>query len=433
MKNRRRFLEGMNDIDNELLMRAEESEIVNKKSGSRMKWIIIAAVICLVLVISLTVAIFSIREGLKNGSDTNIGSDLEDVLQVPISDVYWSDTREKNTNTVKWNLSETAIVFPWSERESYEKYTSMVMDGEEYNSRSSYYGEGIHSNQIGKKLADAECSGYDMYEDDTHTEKCEVFEIVGVDSQRIVAVKYEDDNAYYAFIKKEHQAPKTLGELIGALNLTENIKLNSFYCDENQDHKDEHYALSNESSDTLWDILKECSGAPICSDEDYRNSYNSATKLSFAITSSTIGVYNLSFAFTEDGYLRTNIEDYGYIYNIGKETVSKITDLAMKNKLVILIPEKQYLVGTITEIGEDYIKVDDSVMMKNPEQGIEFTVYANKRNKLSAFIKVEHFKVGETVRVEHSYLLKDSYTEIKNAVDIHECKITSGGQVLIPE
>jgi hypothetical protein len=308
----------------------------------------------------------------------------------------------------------------------------MVMDGEKYNSRSSYYGEGIHSNQIGKKLADAECSGYDMYEDDTHTAKCEVFEIVGVDKERIVAVKYEGYDGYYAFMKDEYQAPKTLGELVDALNLTENIKLNSFYCDENQDHKDEHYALSNENSDAIWNILKECSGAPICPDEDYRNSYNSTTKVSFAITSSTLGVYNLSFSFTEDGYLRTNIENYGYIYNVGADAVNKIADVALKNKLVILIPEKQYLVGTVTEIGEDYIKVDDSVMMKNPDEGIEFTVYATNMN-IRRYIISGYLKVGDTVSIEHGYLPKGEYTEIRNAVDLYECRITSGGQVLIPE
>ena len=431
MKNRRRFLERMSEIDDELLIRAEDGTAVNKSKRSYIKWVIIAAATLVVLTASLTAVILGVKDSSQGGA--NVGSDMEDVLQVPISDVYWSDTREKNTNTVKWNLSETAIVFPWSERESYEKYTSMVMDGEKYNSRSSYYGEEIHSNQIGKKLADAECSGYDMYEDDTHTAKCEVFEIVGVDKERIVAVKYEGYDGYYAFMKDEYQAPKTLGELIDALNLTENIKLNSFYCDENQDHKDEHYALSNENSDAIWNILKECSGAPICSDEDYRKSYNSTTKVSFAITSSTLGVYNLSFSFTEDGYLRTNIENYGYIYNVGADAVNKIADVALKNKLVILIPEKQYLVGTVTEIGEDYIKVDDSVMMKNPEEGIEFTVYANRRNKLGSFIKVDYFKAGDTVRVEHSYLPKDSYTEIKDSLSINECIITDNGQVLIPE
>ena len=425
MKKNRRFLERMSEIDGDLLLRAEESEIVKNKRSSYRKTVILAAALA-VCAIFLTVGIFHINEANKNTNDT------EDILQVPISDVYWVDTREHNGN--KSAMSElSAIVFPWSELEAYEKYTSMLINGEKYSARSSYYGGEVFANQIGKKLADAECSGYDVYDDKTYTTSCEAFEIIGVDSNRIVAVRYNGYDGYYAFIKDEHQAPATLGELIDALNLTENIKLNSLYCDCDNDGNDENYALSIESSAELWNIIKKYASAPICSDEAYRDSYNSNKKISFSLNSSTLGAYNLSFAFTESGYLRTNIENYGYIYNISKEAVEEIVDFAIKNRLAILFPEKQYIVGTITEVGEDYIKVDDSIMMKNPDEGIEFTVCTNSRNKLKWLIKIKEFKVGDTVRIEHSYLLKESYTKIEDAVRIDKCKIVSGGQIIIPE
>ena len=71
-------------------------------------------------------------------------------------------------------------------------------------------------------------------------------------------------------------------------------------------------------------------------------------------------------------------------------------------------------------------------MMKNPEDGIEFTVYATNMN-IRRYIISGYLKVGDTVSIEHGYLLKDSYTEIRNARDLNECRITSNGQVLIPE
>ena len=88
--------------------------------------------------------------------------------------------------------------------------------------------------------------------------------------------------------------------------------------------------------------------------------------------------------------------------------------------------------GTVTEIGENYIKVDDSILMKNAAEGIEFTVYAEHMN-IRRYIISGYLKVGDTVSVEHGYLPKESYTEIRNATNLEECVITSGGEVLIPE
>ena len=427
MKNSRRFLERMSEIDDELIIRAEACSIENKKSRARMKWVIIAAVLGLVLATSLTVAILSIKEGSKNGNES------EDVLQVPISDVYWVDTRERNN---KEHLIENcAIVWPWNCRDVYNQYTEVSIDGKMYRSRSSYYGGEIFANQIGKKIADAEAKGYDELgslnanKEIYHMKKCEVFEIIGVDSNRILAVKYEGYDGYYAFMNEERKSPETFGRLIDSLDLTNNIKLNSFYCDENRDHISEHYALSNEISTELWEILNGCADAPISaniSDNDWEN------KISFAIDSNTLGVYNLSFSIYDGGYLSTNIENYQYIYNIGTDAANRIIELAMKNKLAVTLSEKQYLVGTVTEIGEDYIKINDSTLMKNPEEGIEFTVYATNMN-IRRYIISGYLNVGDTVRVTHGYLLKDNYTEIKNAVDLEECIIVSSGDVLIPE
>lgn len=419
MKKERRFLERMSEIDDELITRADELVVVNSKRNFHKKLVIIAAAILAVCTVSATVTALYVRN--KN---SHVDCDcIDDVIEVPISDVFWIDKREKNDN--KLMTESSALVFPWNEREAYEKYTELVINGEKYSARSSYYGEEIFANQIGKKLADAECSGYDNYDEKKYTESCEVFEIIGVDSERFVAIKYNNYDGYYPFIKEKHVAPSTLGALIDTLNLTKNIRLNDFY-----DGNNAHYALSNENSDALWNIIKEYSSAPIVSEKVYHNSSN---ELSFAIYSNALGAYNLSFSFSKDGYLKTNIENYGYAYDIGTEGVAKIIDFARKNRLAILVPQTQYLVGIITEIGEDYIKVDDSVMMKNSDEGIEFTVYSNRRNKLSTYIKFNLFKVGDAVSIEHSYLAKEGYTQVNNAVKISKCAITVDGDVLIPE
>ncbi|MBE6533875.1 MAG: hypothetical protein E7678_02765 [Ruminococcaceae bacterium] len=424
MKNSRRFLERMNEINDEFLMRAEDA-VENKKRRSYIKWVIIAAAVCAIAAISLTVMILNSKE------DSN--SDSDDVLEVPISDVYWVDTRERNN--LQAQQEQSAIVWPWNCRAIYSQYTEITLNGSKYRSRSSYYGGEIFANQIGEKICKTEAKGYDEHssfvnhKDVYYTMQSEVFEIVGVDSRRIVAVKYDGYDGYYAFLNDTYQVPSTFGELIEALDLTNNIKLNSFYYDFNGDRKDEHYALNNEKSAELWKILQRYEKAPAVAENVSAWSEN---RISFSLNSNTLGVYNLSFTFKEDGHLVTNIENYGYTYNLGKDAVKEIVDFAVENRLAITLPEKQYLVGTVTEIGEDYIKVDDSVVMKNSNDGIEFTVYATNMN-IRRYIISGYLKVGDTVSVEHGYLLKENYTEIKNAVDLNECIITSNGNVLIPE
>ena len=421
MKNSKRFLERMNELDDDILNQAENTK---KNRGHFLKIGIIAAAIGFIVVIALLVAIPSIKNAWKNH---DVGE--EQFLQVPISDVYWVDTRKRNDN--EYLMEQGAIVWPWNCRDVYNQYTEITLNDNPYRARSSYYGGEVYADQIGKKLLSTDCAGFDMYKDEKYSIKCDVFEITGVDSERIVAVKYEGYDGYYAFIKDAYQAPNTLGGLIDSLDLSNNVKLNSFYYDEKNDGNDveEHYALSDSKSAELWNIIKKYADAPKASQELFSGTEE---RIGFAINSSTLGVYNLSFAFNSDGYLTTNIENYGYVYNVGKEAYGEILEFALKNKQLVIIPEKQYLVGSVTEIGEDYIKVDDSIFMKDPDDGIEFTVYATNMN-IRRYIISGYLKVGDTVCVEHSFLPKAHYTEIKNARDLDKCVITTGGDIVISE
>ena len=421
MKNSKRFLERMNELDDDVLKQAENC---SKRRGSFFKIGVIAAVVALIAVIAILIAIPSIKKAFENNDNGE-----EDLDQVLITEVYWVDTRKRNDSG--YLTEQGTIEWPWNCRDVYNQYTEITLNGEMYRARSSYYGGEVYANKIGKKLLNTDCTGFDLSKDEKHSIKCEVFEILGVDSERIVAVRYDGYDGYYAFIKEAYQAPNTLGELIDSLDLTNNVKLNSFYYDEKADGNDveEHYALSDKKSAELWNIVKKYADAPKASQELFSGTKE---RIGFAINSSTLGVYNLSFAFNSDGYLTTNIENYGYVYNVGKEAYGEILEFALKNKQLVIIPEKQYLVGTVTEIGEDYIKVDDSIFMKDPDDGIEFTVYATNMN-IRRYIISGYLKVGDTVCVEHSFLPKAHYTEIKNARDLDKCVITTEGDIVIPE
>ena len=349
-------------------------------------------------------------------------------MSAPIDETVWDDTRERNDKN--YLNSEGGIVWPWECRAVYDRYTVVRVNVIRYFAQSSYYGIPIKPDFIGEKIGDYICEGYDDISGESHTIDCSVYSINNVDRYHVVAVKYEGYDEYYPFkcdVGTAVPIPGTLGVLIDKLNLTDNVKLNDFYYE--QKDGDVHYALSDEHSEAIWNMILKYADAK--TNLEYEEKWNRKI-IGFSLDSDVLGIKNLSLSLNQEGYLITNIEDYGYYYNIGVDAVNEIVDFAMKHRLAVLMEETQYLVGTVTEIGENYIKVDDSVAMKNPEDGIVFTVYADHMN-IKRYIISGYLKVGDTVRITHGFLSKESYTEIKNATDLQECVITSGGQVLIPE
>ena len=424
-----KFLEAMENIDDDLLERAQAVP-VKKKSNALKKVLLIAAAVTLVS--ALTAAILIGNSVSSGGAESDSESkDTESVEEdKPIIDsAYWQDTRERNGKSVIG--AEYDIEWPWNCRAVYNQYKTLKMNGVNYEAQSSYYGISIDADRIGDKIGDFVCEGYDYYEEQKHTTNCAVYEIKGMDGNRFVAVKYEGYEEFYPFkhrMDSPKNAPETLGALIETLDLTTNIKLTRVYCAENGDEV--LYALSEESSAQLWEIIKKYAQTPL--ELDYSKFYGADKAVSFSLNSDVLGVKNLSFSFNEEGYLFTNIESFGYYYNVGTDAVEQIVDFVLKNRTKASKDETQYLVGTVTEIGEDYIKVDDSILMKNPDDGIEFTVFANHMN-IKRYIISGHLQVGATVSIKHGYLPKENYTEIRNAIELEECIITSSGEVLIPE
>jgi hypothetical protein len=91
-----------------------------------------------------------------------------------------------------------------------------------------------------------------------------------------------------------------------------------------------------------------------------------------------------------------------------------------------------YIVGTVTEKGDGYIKVDDSIMMKNPEDGLVFTVDVTDK-KLGRVCKAL-ISVGDHVLITYDgRVSEDGALIIENATAIHEVWIDESGNVLIPE
>ena len=90
---------------------------------------------------------------------------------------------------------------------------------------------------------------------------------------------------------------------------------------------------------------------------------------------------------------------------------------------------------TVIEEGDGYIKVDDSIAMKNPEDGMVFTVITTDK-KLNRVLK---YLVGEgsTVLITYDGRVSSTSAEdpllIENATSLQSVWIDGNGDVLIPE
>lgn len=337
-------------------------------------------------------------------TSTEPATEIPPVIHLPSQ---WADLRERDKSK-SINIPMSAREWPWNCKEVFEQFTFVEYNGGTYSIRSR---NTLSKDKVGKKLGTATMRGYDIYEDKTHTTTCAIHEIKGIDSSRFIAIKYQGHEGYYVFnMRHYYDPPATLGDLISALNLTETFPLTTIY------YNSKEYGLTEADSDALWNMILKHSDAETLETE---NIPSGKKKLTFVIVSEELGTDNLSWALYDNGYIVTNIESYGYRYYIGEDTVDEIVKYALGHKAGEISDNTQYIIGNVTEIGEDYIKVNDAIMMKNPDDGIEFTVMANdmriKRYIISGFLKK-----GQLVRITHTGILTGNNAVVETATNLEE-------------
>ncbi len=349
----------------------------------------------------------TVSETAKNTTEkitsTKPGIEIPPVTHLPSQ---WADLRERD-NSKSINIPMSAREWPWNCKEVFEQFTFLEYNGRTYIIRSR---NTLSKDKVGKKLGTATMRGYDIYEDKTHTTTCGIYEIKGIDSSRFIAVKYQGHDGYYVFNMRDYDPPATLGDLITALNLTETFPLTTIY------YGSKKYGLTEADSEALWGMFLKHTDAETLERE---NIPSGKKKLTFVIVSEELGTDNLSWSLYDNGYIVTNIDSYGYRYYIGEDSVDEIIEYAVKHKAWEITDNRQYIIGNVTEIGEDYIKVDDSIMMKNPDEGIEFTVMANNMN-IKRYIISGFLKKGQLVRITHTGTLTGNHTVVETATMLEE-------------
>lgn len=327
-----------------------------------------------------------------------------------------------NKRYKEYNIqAESEIIWPWEYRTVYEKYTNVEINGIEYLGRCRAVSEPL----VGKSLGTYTVIGYDgVNADKKYSAEFEAYKLKDISQSRFVAVKMED--SYYVFMSDKYAPPSTLGEFMNDVNLQNTVELNRF--SENGDSPDSsHFTLTND--DYVWEVLSECRNAPFVEEQMW--TVTGKNYLSFTITSEALGVYKVALYITEDGYLWTNAFDYQYLFNIGKEAAGKIISYAKGNSVEAKYePYKNFVIGTIAQITDEYIFVDDSVLCNNPADGITYKVMLNDL-RISRYVNYGVVKVGDTVQISYEGEIDETNT-VTNATSASKV-IIFDGDALIPE
>lgn len=433
MKNNEFLQESLGLIDDELITDAKS--IKKRESKKNHRFLIIAACVAVLATLPIGFLIANRDQSptveTENTDANNTISQTEDENRE-----IWVDNRKYKDGIDAYG-EEFAIEWSWEYLDIYEKYLYIdrkIEKGTYYTIIHSKISESLIDSHLGTTTA----YGYD-YSDGTEKREvsCEIYSIKGADSSKVIAAKLDgtDDYISYKYFSREYLPPETLGELIVENDLSNKIKFTVFSKNQNN----EIFNLSEDISKQIWTLLQERSDAVFVEDDPINdsilNKIDFKNVISFGVSSDELGFRNKSFAIFGTGYAFTNIEEYGYHFNIGEETAQEIIKLATDNAKPAAeedLNNKKWVAGTITEIGEDYFKINDAQMMENEEDGIEFTVNTNDI-KILRYFKSGVLSVGDTAIVRYDgNIYADKPTVINGAYSINECWIVNGDS-FIPE
>ena len=340
----------MNEMDLYRSFSQLDEEILEKseKSGSGKMWIKWTAAAAALGAVIITALLFFLLPSQDTGRVVSVGGIIREYKNVSSSS------------------QETAIIWPLEYLTEPEKYHAMNFEGREYSIRRTDPITG--TNGIGHCLGICEAFGYDIYTDSQYSKAFDVYAIQGVEKTVMVAVQM--DSSFYVFRNTEYDPPNTFGEMINLYSMKEYVTFEQFGITENREETN-WYILEEDAA--LWSVLESCQDAPFIEEDPWSESWDH--KISFTIISEELGIYKQGFMVSRDGYVQTNIFEWAYTFYIGPEKSEEIyAYVQAHSREAEPEPYAYSLAGTITEIHEDYILIDDSCMCMDPSAGMVFRI-----------------------------------------------------------
>lgn len=317
---------------------------------------------------------------------------------------------------------ESAIEWSWEYKTLSEQYTSVMIDGREYVST----GISVDSTLLGETLGIYDVEGYDPYTEKKYQMQAEVFENSRIATEHIVAVKLGEN--YYTFTNREYNPPTTFGEVLDEYNLESILVFDRFST---YDGYTETGYFRLDDDGYIWEVLNDCRDAAFIQDDTWNRSEREY--ISFTATSGSLGVYKKVFYVSADGYIRTNIFDYAYLFQIGREAAEKILSYVSENGMeAVSEPYTNTLSGTITDISDGYILVNDSVLCKKESDGMTFKIPMDDL-RISRCIDFEKIGVGDLVVVSFTGVIDTNAGNLVEGAYSLSKGTLSNGSVDVPE
>ena len=271
--------------------------------------------------------------------------------------------------------SESATLWPNEYKTVSERYSNILWNFQSYDCS----GVTLGVDKLGDKLGNYLGFG--------------VRKIKGISEQDMIAVGLDGNWYVYRCRDRLLEIPQTLGELLDRYSLSETLELDRFT--EHQGRGETYYSLTDD--EYIIEVLASCRDAKQVDSSQWERGDE---YLSFTVTSDALGVYKKAMYITKDGYLKTNAFDFAYVYEIGQEAAQSIYAYALENSTEkeTFEPYEYTLAGTVTEIRDGFVYIDDSVMCVKPSEGVVFRV-SMEDIRVRRCIEHEGVGVGDLVVV----------------------------------
>lgn len=265
-----------------------------------------AACICVAAVSGIAVGVMY---SVKPADDTQSSTNLYESENVAGSNV---ETNETVVEVDDWNSLTVE-----------KQYTELDFGEHPYSALCKELGR-----ETDKALGEYTITGFDFYEDKTHTAKAEVFSIDGISAEYAVAAKLSDGK-YYVY-SNAYYTPDTLGRFAEDLSLSELLTVGRITSDAEMIISDSCYKefyYNGLTTEKVMELLFNDKSIA-CTNRTPADDMSDKRVMSFSIGIPSIGINNIAMWLTEDGYLCTNLLSDMKCFEIGKEKVQAFCDYA---------------------------------------------------------------------------------------------------------
>ena len=357
MKQREQLFVAISDLSDDMILAAAPGKPRRKRAAWR-QWIPAAACFCLAAVLGVA--------AWQTGLPKKVGES--------VPPVGTEDTEIGTAVTVP--ATEAQLIPKWVEMTDPERYLEFAVGEDRYHTRVA----AIDAARVGEKLGEATVLGYDIYTDTTHETTVSYYDIPTVLNACALAVRFEGSEEYFVYANYWYR-PETLGELIEALSLRENMTFGDFHAGYfYEDGTFEQVRFHDPEDGIVWEWLLSDTSLPNVYDEV--GWYGSV--LSVSVDIPLIGYENVGLWVTEDGHLVTNILDTGKAFYIGEEKVSAfvryVTEHCTDRTVTVWEPMRQE--GAETAVEEWVTGAMTTKAQEAPEEGTVSAVTSAAREPM---------------------------------------------------